>query len=220
VQQVFDKHAQAVGGRAAWQKVTSRVSRGIVEIEGQEGSGKFVVYERAPDRHASTVTLPNGIVLHEGFDGKAAWEDDPKAGVHNLKGTEAEDSRATADFYEDVELENVYRRAKVIGQQLADGRQAFVVEAAPKGGYKRLLYFDVETGLRFRTDVFRNPLSFEPTSVLRLDDYREIDGIKVPYHIRYQIQGTSMLLRFTAIRHNVTVGDDQLARPLGSTAAN
>ncbi len=182
-----------------------------------EGTGTVLVYERAPDRHLTILTLPNGIVLREGYNGTVAWAENPKEGVHDLTGTEAADARAVADFYEDIELGKVYPHAKMLGLQPADGHQAYVIEAAPSGGYKRWLYFDAETGLRFRTDVFNNALSISPTAVVRLDEFREIDGIKFPYRVRLQYPTATLIIRFTVIRHNVTVADDQLARPLAAS---
>jgi hypothetical protein len=219
-QQIFDKHAQAVGGRDAWEKLKSRISRGTTRVEGMEGTGTFLAYERAPNLNSYTITLPNGIVLREGYDGKTPWEDNPREGPHDVTGSEAADIRALSDFYEDVEIGKVYPHPRMVGLQSADGHQAYVIEAAPPGGNKRLLYFDAETGLRFRMDVFNNALSISPTTVIHLEDYREIDGIKFPYHLRQEFQSTTLVIRFTFIRHNATVADDQLARPLSGSPAS
>jgi zinc protease len=211
--EVFDHYTEAIGGRAAWEKLNTRVSRGTVRVQGMDGTGTILVYERAPNLQLSTLTLPNGLVLREGFDGKGGWEQDSEGKVKGLEGARASDVRAEADFYFEVSLEKMFPRAKLIGQRTADGRMAYVIEASVPGGTQRWLYFDAESWLRFRTDVFENPLSPSPTSVLRYDDYRDVDGIKYPYRGSVEGSGVNISFRFTVLRHNVTVADDQLIRP-------
>jgi len=217
-QEIFEHYRQSIGGREAWGKLNSRVSRGTVRVAGMDGTGTILVYERAPNQQFSTLTLPNGIVLHEGFDEKGGWEQDADGKVKGLEGARAADARAEADFYSEVNLEKMFPHAKTIGQRTADGRLAYVVEASVPGGTQRWLYFDAETWLRFRTDVFENALSPSPTTVLRYDDYRDVDGIKFPYRGSVEGQGSNITLRFTVLHHNVTVTDDELARP--SSASN
>jgi hypothetical protein len=216
-QEIFEHYRQAIGGREAWQKLNTRISRGTVRVVGMDGTGTILVYERAPNQQFSTLTLPNGIVLREGFDEKGGWEQDADGQVKALVGARAADTRAEADFYSEVNLDKMFPHAKTIGQRTADGRLAYVVEASVPGGAQRWLYFDAENWLRFRTDVFENALSPSPTTVLRYDDYREVDGIKFPYRGSVEGQGTNITLRFTVLRHNVSVTDDELARPASAS---
>ena len=215
-QQVFDHYAEAIGGREAWEKITSRVSRGTVRIEGIEGTGSLLSYERAPNQELSSITLSNGAVLRDGFDGKLGWEQDVTGKVKELAGTRAADRKALSDFYSEIHLAKIYPHPKLVGQRTADGRLAYVVEANIPGGNPRLLYFDAESWLLFRTDVFENPLSPVPTSVERQDDYRDVDGIKYPYRASVEGPGVNIQYRFTVLHHNVDVKDDEIARPASS----
>jgi zinc protease len=216
-QQVFEHYAQVIGGRAAWEKLTSRVSRGTVHIEGIEGTGTLLVYERAPNQDLSVMTLQSGYVLRDGFDGKAGWEQDLTGKVKELQGAREADRKALADFYSEIDLAKIYPHPKMIGQKTADGRLAYVVEACVPGGRQRLLYFDAESGLLFRTDLFEDPLSPTPTTVERQDDYRDVDGIKYPYRGSLKGSGVNIQFRITTLHHNVTVTDDEVARPANSS---
>jgi zinc protease len=216
-QEVFEHYTQAIGGRAAWEKLNTRVSRGTVRVQGMDGTGTILVYERAPNQQLSVLTLPNGVILREGFDGKGGWEQDPEGKVKGFEGARAADTRAEADFYSEVNLAKMFPHPKMIGQRTADGRLAYVIEASVPGGTLRWLYFDAENWLRFRTDMFENALSPSPTSVLRYDDYRDVDGIKYPFRGSVEGPGANITFRFTVLRHNVTVTDDQLARPASAS---
>ena len=216
-QQVFDHYSEVIGGRAAWEKLTSRVSRGTVRIEGIDGTGTLLVYERAPNLELSVTTLANGYVFRDGFDGKAGWEQDPSGKVKELEGARAADRKALSDFYSDINLAKIYPHPKMVGQKTADGRLAYLVEASVPGGIPRLLYFDAESWLLFRTDLFENPLSPVPTRIFRQDDYRDVDGIKFPFKGSVQGPGVNVQFRFTVLHHNVTVTDDEVARPAMSS---
>ena len=216
-QQVFEHYMQVIGGRAAWEKLTSRVSRGTVRIEGIEGTGTLLVYERVPNVELSVMKLQNGYVYRNGYDGKAGWEQDPSGKVKELQGAREADRKALADFYSEIDLAKIYPHPNMIGQKTADGRLAYVVEACVAGGQQRLLYFDAESGLLFRTDLFENPLSPTPTVVERQDDYRDVDGIKYPYRGSVQGPGVNIQFRITTLHHNVTITDDEVARPLSSS---
>jgi hypothetical protein len=218
-QEIFDRYAQAIGGRAAWEKLTSRVSRGTIQVEGLDGTGTLLVYERAPNLQLSVLTLPNGAVVRDGFDGKAPWEQDPAGVVKEVTGARGADTRAEADFYSEIELAKLFPHARTAGRQTVDGRQAYVVEGSIPGGTMRKLYFEVDTGLRFRTEIFENALSPSPTAVLHYDDYREIDGIKFPYKGSVEGSGPSIRFRYTMLQHNVKVSDDQIARPASASPA-
>jgi hypothetical protein len=218
-QEIFERYAQAIGGRAAWEKITSRVSRGTIQVEGLDGTGTMLVYERAPNLQLSVLTLPNGAVVRDGFDGQASWEQDPSGKVTEVTGARGADNRAEADFYSEIELGKLFPHARTAGRQTVDGRQAYVVEGSIPGGTMRKLYFEVDTGLRFRTEIYENALSPSPTTVFRYDDYREIDGIKFPFKGSIEGPGPVIRFRFTVLRHNVPVTDDQIARPASATPA-
>jgi len=216
-QQVFDHYAEAIGGRAAWEKLTTRVRRGTVKIEGVDGTGTILVYERAPNLQVFITTLANGFIYRAGFDGKTAWQQDVAGKVKELEGTRAADRLALSNFYSDINLPKIYPHPKMVGQKTADGRLAYVVEAAVPGGNPRLLYFDAESWLLFRIDTFENPLSPTPTTINRHDDFRDVDGIKYPFKSSVQGPGINVQYRFTVLHHNVTVTDDEVARPASSS---
>jgi len=57
VDQILDRYLDASGGRAAWQKLHSRVSKGTVDVPTAGASGTVEVHEKAPDRVLITVNI-------------------------------------------------------------------------------------------------------------------------------------------------------------------
>ncbi|MGA9183965.1 MAG: hypothetical protein WBZ32_01595, partial [Candidatus Acidiferrales bacterium] len=85
--QVLDKYVQAIGGRAAWEKLHSRTSLGTIEIPTMNLSGTVMVHEKAPNSMLLVVIL-SGNSFRQGFDGTVAWSDDPQNGVQVKSGQE------------------------------------------------------------------------------------------------------------------------------------
>jgi len=215
--EIFEHYAQAIGGRETWQKLNTRVSRGTVRIEGVDGTNTILVYERAPNQSLSLIKMANGATIRDGFDGKEGWEQNLAGAVKAVDGARSADIRAESDFYFEVNLARIFPHARTMGQRTADGRLAYVVEASAPGGSLHWYYFDAETWLRFRTDVFANPLSPTPTTIERFDDFKDVDGIKVPFKVSAKGSGNSIDIRFTVVRHNVGIAEDEIARPASAS---
>lgn len=58
VDQIIDKYLQAVGGREAFSKITSRVRKGEVEIPGVPGKGETEEYAKIPNKAMTKIRLP------------------------------------------------------------------------------------------------------------------------------------------------------------------
>src|SRR5579863_2355202 len=86
--QVLDHYVNAIGGRAAWTKLNSRVSKGTIEIPSMNNlRGSVEIHEKAPNSMLAVITL-GGAVFEQGFDGTTAWSDDPQNGLRVLSGAE------------------------------------------------------------------------------------------------------------------------------------
>jgi len=81
------------------------------------------------------------------------------------------------------------RRRKV------DERGAVVLEA-PRNGRPRLFYFDTDTGLLLRTE--EHDATGKITDAVEYTDYREVDGVKVPFII-YLVQDVHFTIKLTEV---------------------
>src|SRR5207302_9907346 len=77
VDQILDKYVQAIGGKAAVEKQTSRVAKGSFEIPAFGASGTAEIYAKAPNKTATTINVAGYGVVQEVFDGKTGWSSDP-----------------------------------------------------------------------------------------------------------------------------------------------
>src|ERR1700678_3441792 len=78
--QVYKHYVEAIGGRAAWQKLHTRVSKGTIEIPAMNNlSGTIEVHMKAPNLILVVINL-GGAIIQQGFDGTTEGPDAPRNG--------------------------------------------------------------------------------------------------------------------------------------------
>lgn len=211
-EQILNRYVEAIGGRAAWKKLNSRVATGTIYVPDMHISGTFEFHEKAPNRLLRVILL-NGDSFRQGFDGTTAWTDDPKDGLRTETGAEFEDTRFDADFYHPLDLRQLYSKFTLLGAEKIGAHDAYVVEAARSGGDPDKMYFDVKTGLALRIISKRH--THEGVSAYQedLEDYREVDGIKLPFTVHQSISTPFITIIFTDVRHNVELDDREFSKP-------
>lgn len=217
--QVLDHYVNAIGGRAAWTKLNSRVSKGTIEIPAMNNlSGTVEIHEKAPNSMLAVITL-GGAVFEQGFDGTTAWSNDPQNGVRVLTGAELDDAKREADFYHPLDLKKLYAKMTVTGTDKVGDRQAYVVEATAVGGDPDRMYFDTESGLLVRAVNHRHTPDGVAVFQAEVEDYKDVDGVKLPFTVHQTSAESAFTIRFTEIHHNVQLADGQFAKPAAEPAA-
>jgi zinc protease len=211
--QVLDHYVQAIGGRAAWLKLNSRVSKGTIENPAMNNlTGTVEIHEKAPNLMLAVINL-GGAAFEQGFDGTVAWSDNPENGLRELSGGELDDARREANFYHALELRKNYTKMTVTGIEKVNEHDTYVVEATREKGAPDKMYFDTQTGLMVRSVNQR----YTPDGVTEfqadVDDYTEVDGVRLPFTVRQTGASATFIIRFTEVHHNLQLADAQFAKP-------
>jgi CubicO group peptidase (beta-lactamase class C family) len=217
--EVLASYVTALGGRAALEKITSRVSKGNFEVSGIAVSGPVEIHAKAPNLMLLVLQMPGQETFKDGFDGKVGWEQNPDDGVTDKTGLEAGSAIRDADFYQPLKLRLQYPNltfkgtAKVSlgkgGTGKVEERDALVLEA-PRAGSPRRFYFDSVNGLLLRTEEWE--AAGKMTEADEYQDYREVDGVKVPFTIHI-IQDAHFTIKLTEVKHNVPIDDTIFVKP-------
>lgn len=216
--QVLDHYVNAIGGRTAWTQLNSRVSKGTIEIPSMNNlSGSVEIHEKAPNSMLAVITLA-GAVFEQGFDGTTAWSDDPQNGLRVLSGAELEDARREADFYHPLDLKKLYASMTVTGTEKINDRDAYVLEASTGAGDPDKMYFDTENWLLVRAINHRNTPEGVKAFTAEVGDYKDVDGVKLPFTVHQSSAESAFTIHFTEIQHNVKLADSQFAKPTAEPA--
>jgi hypothetical protein len=211
--QILDRYVKAIGGREAWQKFTSRVTMGTIEVPSMNLSGTVLIHEKAPDRLLAAVII-NGASFRQGFDGTLGWTDDPQDGLREQSGAELAEARRDADFYHPLDLHRLYTKFAVSGMEKIGDRDTYILEATvPESSEPTKMYFDTQTGLLLRA-VSQHHGSDGVTQFREdFEDYRDVDGIKVPFTSRQTNGDTTYTMTISEVHHNVELDDSEFAKP-------
>ncbi len=206
VEQVLEKYVQAIGGKAAHEKLTSRVASGEWENVTRGIRHPIEVYAKAPDMRVEILhAAENPGLTARGYDGRQGWSMNMlETGLRQVKGAELSMMQRESDFYRQVRLNKLYQRLEVVAKAKVDGREVYTVEATPEIGPPEKLYFDTGTGLLMRRDVvYESPHGQTPVQQY-YEDYREVDGVRLPFTIRTQGPVT-IITKFKEVKHNVII---------------
>ena len=140
------------------------------------------------------------------FDGERGWSKD-NGGTHDKGGDDLERIRRRAAFAAPADMKHVYPGLSVEGRTTLGSEPAVVLIGTASAGPKDRLFFSERTGLLVRiqsaTDsvLGRLPRRFVP------DDYRLVDGVRLPFRYREVDADYASSWEFTSARHGGAVDD-------------
>jgi photosynthetic reaction center cytochrome c subunit len=198
VDAVLEKYVAAVGGNEALSRVSSRRVRGTIAQDGETHPIEFV--QTADGRYRTSTSLPEGT-LTTVFDGEKGWEIGP-SWKNPLEPDEIERIRSEERLFPAANLKARFSAVALFGREDVGGRSAFVVRARDREGREERFYLDARDGLLLRTQrLERTPLGDIPEQT-DYSDYREVDGVKVPFSIRHAFPGREDTLNATEVAQN------------------
>lgn len=98
-------------------------------------------------------------------------------------------------------------------REMVGGREMVVIEGRSPDGVLERLYFDAETGLLARRYAERQTLLGPMPLQTDFEDYRVVDGIHLPFKIRWALPTREWSMSIGEIRHNVAVEDEKFRPP-------
>lgn len=209
---LFDKYLKALGSEATLDKFKSRVMRGTVEIVPMGVKGTYETTQKAPNMLLTTMTLAGLGTLQQGYDGAVGWSKDPFTGLRELKGGELANVQRAA-FINPRGWRKSYTSLKTTGRAKVGEREVYVVEGAYATDTPDKLYFDAQTGLLLRMDVVIDSPQGRIVSESVMDDYRDVDGVKVPHSLSVGVGAATVITRVTEVKHDTTPEDKIFTKP-------
>jgi Photosynthetic reaction centre cytochrome C subunit len=193
--EVLDRYIQALGGRAALEGVKSRVSRGTLLRMKVVGSGTpkawavnrgqedpLEIVQQAPDRVTVTVGPPSAQIIQR-LEGAAGTVQGPN-GERPLAPAEVAHMAARIDLRKELKLRDRADKARVVGREPIDGKDALVLRLPGDDGTTQTLYFDAATGLLRRQIVYTPTVLGPDPEQTDFEDYRDVGGVKVPFLVK------------------------------------
>ena len=208
------KYMQAIGGAARAAALTSYAATGTyIGFDTSDTEVPLEIYSKAPDQRTMIAKPAVGENLVWTFDGRNGWKVQPDTPVPllELTGTNLTGTRIDTMTFFPATLPKAFAQWQV-GFAKIDDKEVNVIRGANAGQNPVNFYFD-DTGLLVRV-VRWNDTGAGPVPVQTdLSDYRDVAGLKMPFHwVTTWTNGQSMI-QLKDIRPNVPIDAARFARP-------
>jgi len=205
LEMVLNKYIIAAGGEKAWAQISALKFEGEIIYEYPErkparSSARVEIYSNAPDKWRFILNGASGR-QQMGYDGSQGWLQNQDRIVHSPRQKRskmaflfnAQAPLSLAHFYPELTYES---------QTLVNERRVFVVKSNTPEKEKELLYFDAHNG---RLNQIGD--------ILMLSDYRQVNGVNLPFCIVIKIPGGTATYVFSKIITNPELKDDRFLMP-------
>lgn len=214
VDQILARYTEAVGGLPAIERLKSYHAKGTFETSVSPERGVFETWGKEPNKALSLIEFPRIGVLKKGFDGETRWVQTPVGTFNDQSSKEMAEIERDADIYRAGRIKNLYQSMKLESKGRLKGRDVYIVEGTPAKGPAEKLLFDGESGLLVRWDMARrDPRRGYVFVKVNLDDYREVDGVKVPFNVRFAFESFDITLKVDELKHNIAIDDAIFKKP-------
>jgi outer membrane lipoprotein-sorting protein len=221
--EVVEKYLTAIGGRAALAKLDSRVATGTISIsaQGADLAGVIEMYGKAPNKTRTYFKLDMSqfgaadVVVDQRCDGKTAFASNSMQGDREITGNQLQ-TMLNATFPTPLlTYKDAGAKIDLTGKDKVGARDAYVLQYTPKTGSPSRQYFDAETFLLLRTvaKIETPEMGGEIEQTIDASDYRDVDGIKVPFTIHIVNSAQTVTIAFTKVEHNKAIDETMFARP-------
>ncbi len=203
-EEILAKYVQAIGGKEAVERVKTRVIKGAsVAANGQ--SFPLEINFVSPDKYTLSVSLPQGASAQK-LNGAAGWLKNARED-RAMESADIAKAKSLAWSLELLQLKEPYPRMGFAGTEKIGDHECNIIQLRLQDGRRVLFSFDKQSGLLLRRVVQTvTPIGIDPEQT-DFDDYRDVDGVKVPHSIRttYLDQFYNSTRKFTEVKHNAKV---------------
>jgi photosynthetic reaction center cytochrome c subunit len=184
--QILDKYIQALGGAERLAGITSLSAKGTYSgFDTDLEKVPVEVYAKSPGQSTTIVHRSEKAQNITTYDGRNAWiaMTNTILPVKPLTGGELDGAQLDAEMFFPAGIKKYLRDWHTgFPPTSIDDHLVQVVQGTTPGGTRVKLFFDTKSGLLVRVARFADTaLGFNPSQV-DYSDYRDLAGVKVPFH--------------------------------------
>lgn len=223
VDEVVNRCVTAIGGRAALEKLKSRSMVGTITLStpGGDIEGTIELLNAAPNKSRTLIKADlsalgvGPLVVDQRFDGNAGYVMDSLQGNRDITGNQLDNMRNGSFPHPFLNYKDRGTSAKLSGKEKIGEREAYLLIFEPTSGSVVRQYVDAETYLPVKTIVKLDvpQLGTEMEQTTDYSDYREVDGVKLPFRLKATSAVQNYTITITKVEHNVQVDETLFSKP-------
>lgn len=202
-QKIVDQYIKAAGGSKALSKTATVIIEGTLHTADGK-TGMYTLNTKLPNRYYSELVIGD-VSLIEAYNGKSAWHRTANGEFSTLVGADGAQLEAAGQYY-NSHLVAAKRNKLGVGfatYSKVRGRDALEIELTTMTGVKRHIFFDSQTHLIVKEDATIGGIDEQ----IFYDDYRPLNGQKIPYKIELHRGTETYYVTVTRADVNGTVGE-------------
>lgn len=219
---IINKSIAAMGGRAAMEKIKTRSMSGSLTLTTPAGdiAGTIEIQNAAPNKTRTVIkadlsSLGAGpLEIDQRFDGTTGYVLDSLQGDRPITGNQLDNMKNGGFPHPFLNYKANGMSVSLAGKEKAGDRDAFVLVFEPAAGSPVSTFIDAETYLPIMTRVKTNlPQVGELEQTSRTSDYRDVDGVKVPFKVEVSSAVQSFTIIVNKVENNVAIDDKLFVKP-------
>jgi outer membrane lipoprotein-sorting protein len=220
--EVIEKHLAAIGGRAALANVKSRSMTGTIALSTPVGelSGPVEVINQAPNKARTLIKLDLTAVgagemsVDQRFDGTAGIVMDSMQGNRDIGGDQLETMKNATFPSPFLDYKERGVAVELGPKEKVGARDAFVLTSKSKTGPPIRQLIDAETYLPLRVVTkIEIPQMGAVEQSTEFSDWRDVDGVKVPFSVKSSSAAQSFTITVTKVEHNGKIDETLFSKP-------
>lgn len=221
-EEIVEKNLEARGGAEKMKAVKSLRAECIVNMGGSEAP---CVFEwKRPNKMRMEYTVKEATAI-QAFDGTTAWAYIPFMGRTTARELTPEETKAIAETSRFwgllLDWEERGYSLEYDGMEELDGQMCHKLMLTSPDGDITYIYIDEIYNLQVREVQLREAQGEQVQVDVRIGDYREVDGVFIPFSVKQKIKSTVVdsTLTFEKVQLNVEIPDDRFALPTASATS-
>jgi hypothetical protein len=216
--QILDKYIQALGGAERLAAITSLSAKGTYSgFDTDLGKVPVEVFAKSSGQSTTIVHRSEKAQNITTFDGHNGWiaMTNTILPVKSLTGGELDGAQLDAEMFFPAGIKKYLHDFRVgFPPTSIDDHLVQVVQATAPGGTRVKLFFDAKSGLLVRVARFADTtLGFNP-SQMDYSDYRDLAGVKVPFHWTLTWTDGRSEFEMTDVQPNVPIDAAKFGEPM------
>jgi len=220
--EVIEKSIAAMGGRAAHDKIKTRVMTGELSLGTPAGdiAGTVEMYGAVPNKQRSVIKADlsqfgaGQLLIDQRFDGTTAYAMDSMQGNREITGSQLENMKAQSFPNPFLNYKASGMSVKLGAKEKVGDRDAYLLTFEPTTGAPIKTYVDAETFMPVRTVITAEvPQMGKIEQMVDPSDFRTVDGVMVPFKLRLVNSMQTITMTFSKVENNVTLDYKMFVKP-------
>jgi outer membrane lipoprotein-sorting protein len=221
--EVIEKSLTALGGRAALAKLKSRSTAGTITLSTPAGevAGSVEIWNALPNKTRTLIKVDlsslgaGPLVLDQRFNGKSGYVLDSLQGNREMTEKQVDSLKNGAFPTPFLNYKDMGTSVRLSGKEKVGDRDAYALIFEPVSGSAVRQYIDAETYLPIKAvaKIDVPQLGQEVEQTTEFADYKDVDGIKLPFRINGTSAVQSYSINISKVEHNVDIDDALFSKP-------